>query len=269
MIAAVVNGLVAGRAEIRADETHVSSGPGEIGRLAGEALDRGAEKVIVAGGDGSVHEAASAFLERSSRATLAVLPLGTGNDFARCLGPEPRAVDAMEIRLGPARFFGVNSAQAGFGARVAARAGAYKRILGRMAYRLAIATSLFGHRLVPMRVSVDGRPAGEYLAAGVIVANAPWMGGGMSPLPRAALDDGLLDLAVINELGRWKIVRNAGMLRRGIPEGHDKVHLFRAREITVESPGRVPVEADGETLGILPAAWKVLPGALTAQLYAG
>jgi YegS/Rv2252/BmrU family lipid kinase len=269
MIVAIVNGLVAGKAEIRADETHVSRGPGEIERLTGEALDRGAGTVIVAGGDGSVHEAASAFLSRSSRSTLAVFPLGTGNDFARCLGPEPRPVDAMEIRLGAARFFGVNSAQAGFGARVAARAGPWKRFLGRLAYRLAIATSLPGHRLVPMKVSVDGRAAGEYLGAGVIVANAPWIGGGMSPLPRASVDDGLLDIAVLNEFGRWKILRNAGMLRGGIPEGHDKIHLFRAREFTVESSEDAPVEADGEPIGFLPAAWKVLPRALVARLYGG
>ncbi len=265
MIVAVVNGLVAGRVRVRADEVRVSSAPGEIERLTGEALDRGADEVIVAGGDGSVHEAASAFLARGSRAVLAVLPAGTGNDFARCLGPEPRTVDAIEILQGSRRSFAVNASQAGFGARVAAHAAPFKRLLGPLAYRLAIATALLGHRPVPVRVSVDGKAAVERLAAGVIVANAPHLGGGMTPLHRATPDDGLLDVALVGSFGRWKILRSAGLLRAGIPEGQEGIDLFRARELTVESPEEAPVEADGEALGGLPASWRILPGALVAR----
>lgn len=228
-----------------------------------------ADRVVVFGGDGSVHAVANA----RPGVEIAIVPCGSGNDFLKTFGipldPEaairvaasgrPRPVDVVEYEVQGRRGRFVNIAQIGFGARVVAHATKMKPFTGRRtSYALGILTALLGHRLEPVAVEIDGKRVGEYLLTNVILANGQYFGSGMHPMPAAVPDDGLLDVAVMNEIGRWKIVTQKGMLRVGLPRDHQKIHHFRAREVRVLSDRPVLCEADGEVLGNIPAVFKVI-----------
>ncbi|MBI2899575.1 MAG: diacylglycerol kinase family lipid kinase [Planctomycetes bacterium] len=232
-----------------------------------------AGRIVVVGGDGTIHAVANA----RPGAEIAIVPCGSGNDFVKTLGIPCDAESALRLIAGPARPVDVveyecapgrrgrylNIAEVGFGARVVAHAAKLRKVTGRrMSYRLGIVTALAGHRLSPITLDIDGRRVGEYLMTNLIVANGQYFGSGMRPMPDARPDDGLLDIAILNEFGRWKILSQAKVLRSGLPKNHQKIHHFRGREVRVTSPAEVAVEADGEVLGNIPACFRVIPHGL-------
>jgi diacylglycerol kinase (ATP) len=253
---------------------------GETGMLVREALKGGAQRILVAGGDGTIHEAANALIGRP--AELAVLPAGSGNDYARTLGvpasldeavryaieAAARPTDAGEIVFTAAdgaegrRIF-LNIAQAGFGADVVRNSRATVRIApGWLGYQLAIFSALATLRRAQVSVSADGEPPRRIDSTNLIVGLGQFFGGGLRPLVDASLDDGLFDIAHIRDASRIDIARHAPLLKSGIPPGHPKIDRLRCRSIHASSNTTVPVEADGELLGFLPATFRVLPAAL-------
>ncbi len=253
---------------------------GETMALVRKAIAAGATRIVVAGGDGTVHEAANAII--GTGVELAVVPAGSGNDYARSLGVPATIDDAVAFALSTAavatdaaeltctgpdgsglrRIF-VNIAEAGFGGDVVRHAQFTNRIAGPwLAYQLAIFAALASLRPARTMVSIDGAPARAVASSNLIVGLGGYFGGGLRPLPQAALDDGLFDVAQIRDASRLDIARHAVMLKNGIPAGHPKVDLCRCRALRVDSAAAVPVEADGEWLGYLPATFTVLPGAL-------
>ena len=239
-------------------------------------------RLIVAGGDGTVSCAVNAIA--GTRLELGVLPYGTGNDFARSLRIPRRLEQALDMALGgrlhtidlgecrcarPAggtvtrRF--VNMAEAGLGGDVVTRARRLARVAGSaLAYQLAIAWAVARMRYAQVEVRVDGASLGAGASANVIVANGQYFGGGLRPFPWARLDDGRLELGWMRRVARAEILwRAPTLLRHGLPRDHPDVSFGAGAEICAaggEEP--VPVEADGELLGQLPADFRVLPGAL-------
>lgn len=253
---------------------------GDAARLARHAIESGMQRIVLAGGDGTVHEAANAAI--GSQVELAVVPCGTGNDFSRSLGiprdlegalevalrGSPRATDAGELECTgadgePVRRVFVNIAEAGMGAQVVRRARYACRFLSqRLAYQFGILAALASLRLAPVRISVDGELLGTFPNSNLIVGNGGYFGCGLRPLPQACLDDGLLDIAHIRDASRIEMALEARELKNGIRPDHPKVDQRRCRILHAESDEYVGVEADGELLGRLPATFKVLPRAL-------
>ncbi len=268
------------RARFRSVDIAPSAGPGDVMRIAGQAWRMGIRRLLVAGGDGTIHEAANGVV--GTEVELAILPGGSGNDFVRTIGVpldleeavdvaaagQARTIDAAEVRcLGeggvPVRRVFVNIAEAGMGGSVVRISQPLRRIVGRRAgYKAGLAAALLGMRWKDLSLSLDGGEPARYLMTNLIVANGQYFGGGMRPMPEARPDDGLLDVALIKEMTRTSIALNAGALKGGLPRDHPRIDRWTAREVVAESPDRVPVEADGELLGRLPATFKVLPGAL-------
>ena len=253
---------------------------GETVWLVRNAVAAGATRIVVAGGDGTAHEAANAMA--GTAAELAVIPAGSGCDYARSLGVpfgveeavafavrEPAlATDAGELVCTGAdgtevrRIF-VNVAEAGFGANVVRYARFTLRFASPwLAYQLAILAALATLRRARVVVSADGEAPSTIVSSNLIVGIGQYFGVGMRPLPGAVLDDGLFDIAHIRDASRLDIAWHAPMLKNGIPPGHPKVDLRRCRALRAGSAQAVPVEADGEWLGYLPARFTVLPGAL-------
>jgi YegS/Rv2252/BmrU family lipid kinase len=257
-----------------------TAAPRDVLRLAAEAVRDGIDRVIVAGGDGSVHEAATAIA--GSGVELAVVPGGSGNDFVRTLGipPDPaaavniaasgraRIIDTIDVTCVGAdgqlfRRVCVNIAEVGLGGRVVRLGQRLRVFVGRKAgYHAGLAVALLKHRWYPIRLAIDGTALGSYATTNLIVANGQYFGAGMRPMPGARLDDGVLDVALIADLSRRAIVASSGSLKTGLRADHPQIHQWRGREISAESDESVPVEADGELLGYLPATFRVRPASL-------
>lgn len=258
----------------------------ELALTTADAVRRGLDALVVVGGDGVVSLGVNAIVETG--VPLGVVPAGTGNDIARSLalpiddpvaatlallrflpGPgrlEPRAVDAVRC-LAPdgttAWFAGVLAA--GFDAVVNERANSWSWPGGPIRYPLAIARELPVFRPRAYRLELDGEPW-QTAAMLVVVANGPSYGGGMRVCPGAQLDDGLLDVLVVEPISRLEFIRIFPRVYSGTHIRHPRVVVRRARRVRVVADGIVGY-ADGERFAPLPLTCEVVPAAL--RLLAG
>ncbi|MGP3999432.1 diacylglycerol kinase [Streptomyces sp. 8N706] len=227
----------------------------------------GVEVLAVAGGDGMVGIGLQAVAGTDT--PLAVIPAGTGNDFARSLGiPRDDTVAAARLigegvrrsvdlgRCGD-RWFGT-VLTSGFDSLVAHRANSMTWPRGRARYNLAILAELARLRPLPFSLTLDGR-ALETEATLVAVGNGPYYGGGMRMCPEATLSDGYLAVTVVGAVRRDELVRVFPRVYRGTHITHPRVRTFRARSVGIDSPG-VFGYADGEPVGDLPLRVDCVPG---------
>ncbi len=267
----------------RVDVTY-SPGPQAMQGLVEEAVTRG-DVVVSVGGDGMLSSLAGAVSVLGG--TLAVVPAGRGNDFARMLdlpeSPEElaalllegtvRTVDLISWTLpgaDPRRVAG--SVYCGVDARAADLVDRAHRLPRQLQYPYAALRALAGYKPATYRVSVDG-VAAEYAASNVVVANSAYYGKGMKIAPGASLVDGLLDVVVIEAASKLALMRSLPKVYDGAHVDLPQVTVLRGKriEIAADAAGSVgvPVGGDGEPLGALPgrdgapAVVEVLPGALS------
>jgi diacylglycerol kinase (ATP) len=259
-----------------------SPGPKAMAGLVAEALDRG-DVVVSVGGDGMLSSLAGAV--SAADGTLGVLPAGRGNDFARMLGlpesaddqakllleAEPRKVDLISLSMPGSETRRVaGSVYAGVDARATEIVDRAHWLPKKLQYPYAAIRSLATYRPGRYRVTVDGEPR-EYAAATVVVANSGYYGKGMKIAPAAVLDDGVLDVVVIEAASRWEMIRSLPKVYDGSHVSLPEVTVLTGRRIEVAADARtpVPVGGDGEPLGVLPglaaapAVVEVLQGALS------
>jgi diacylglycerol kinase (ATP) len=269
----------------RVDVTY-SPGPQAMADLVEAAVARG-DVVVSVGGDGMLSSLAGSV--SLAGGVLGVLPAGRGNDFARMLGlPDgaeeqaavllsglERRVDLIEWTLpgaAPRRVAG--SVYCGVDARAAELVDGAHRLPRKLQYPYAAIRALAGYKPATYRVSVDG-VVGEYAASNVVVANSCYYGKGMKIAPAAVLDDGLLDVVVIEAASKLSLMRSLPKVYDGAHVDLPQVTVLRGRRVevaadpTTRGASGVPVGGDGEPLGALPrragapALVEVLPGALT------
>ena len=254
-------------------ETAAAGTPNELDA----ALDAcGERRLVVAGGDGSLHLVVGRLHARGEldRGPLGLIPLGTGNDLARALGlpldPQEAAqvvcggtARPMDLLVDDAGGVVVNAVHLGLGALAAEAAGRWKRWLGPLAYPLGAVRSGARARTWRLRVTVDGRVLsdGRERLLMVGVGNGPGIGGGTPLLPEAMPDDGQLDVVVVRARRLRDRVAYAVALRRGEHVQREEVRYAQGRSVTVEG-GPAEVNADGE-LGesVVRRTWTVLPDA--------
>ena len=301
------------RAALAADhlrfDAHETTHAGDATTRTRAALREGYDTIAVVGGDGTLSEAASGFFEFAGgeeqdgyrppspvnpSAALAVLPAGTGDDFARGLaggtrrpleqwldifvaharGDGARAARPMDVihgRVGHGErdFICLNVATIGLGAEVAARVASQgavaKRLPGEARFVAAACGALAAWRERVARVTVDGREVIESRTNLIAVANGTHAGGGMMFAPDARRDDGLIDLVLTRDLTRATILRELPRIRRGAHLLNERVRLVRASRVRVETDTEgdaLLVEADGNVRGHTPAEFRIMPGAL-------
>jgi YegS/Rv2252/BmrU family lipid kinase len=260
-----------------------SPGPKAMGALVDAAIARG-DVVVSVGGDGMLSSLAGAVSLRGG--TLGLLPAGRGNDFARMLGvPEDPSAQARLLLEGTVRSvdllsFSLPGAQArrvagsvycGVDARAAEIVDQTHRLPSRLQYPYAALRALATYQPARCRVTVDGETR-EYSAACVVVANSGYYGKGMHIAPAAVVDDGVLDVVVIEAAGRLELMRSLPQVYDGRHVALPEVTVLTGRRVELAADGRrgpVPVGGDGEPLGALPgldgppAVVEVLPGALS------
>lgn len=262
-----------------------TSGPRDAVRLARDGALAGFERVLVAGGDGTLSEVVTGLLDagRSERVDLGLLPLGTGGDFLRSLGTprdlegslaciaagRGRRVDAGRVSFldgsgEPAEACFVNVASFGISAltdELVARS--TKRLGGTMSFLIGTLRAIARYRSEVVRVLVDGEPVHDGPLVLGAAANGRCFGGGMQIAPRASIDDGQLDVVLLSQMSRARLLSRLPLVYGGRHLDQPEVSLHRGRVIEAQAlPGRVRLELDGEPLGALPARFEILPGAL-------
>jgi YegS/Rv2252/BmrU family lipid kinase len=255
----VVVALLRGGCTVDLRET---KGPGDATRLADAARAEGCDRLVVAGGDGTVNEAINGLAQVGPPAPpLALIPLGTANVLARELGL-PRAPEAVAevIVTGTARPVALGiagdrhftlMAGAGFDARVVASVrGRLKARLGKAAYVLMSLHHLLTYRRRLYAVDVDGR---AFTAASVVVSNARHYGGPYIIAPQADLAAPSLQVCLFERAGRRQAIRYAlALLLNRLPRLPDfRIVEGRRVRIASRSAGE-PVQLDGDVLAGLP-----------------
>jgi diacylglycerol kinase (ATP) len=279
------------RAALGPIEIEQTRGPRDAERIAREAVRAGVDRIIVAGGDGTMSEVVTGLLSAGlgRYAKIAPLALGTGGDLLRSFGAT-RHVDAAIERIvggktrcvdaGRARFrdsegrectsYFLNVASLGVSGLVTKLVNeAPKALGGRLSFLLATLRALARYRPLGISLEIDGKPFFEGPLTLATAANGRFFGGGMQVAPRASPDDGLLDVVVVSGLTTAELVRRLPRLYRGTHLGIPGVSSATCRRLDAAplagtpGPGTVFTELDGEPLGMLPASYEVLPGAVT------
>lgn len=247
---------------------------GDAARLVHEALAAGYPTLIAGGGDGTLREVAEALALAGGQASLALLPLGTANDFCRAAGIpllpaealallecEPRPIDLGEV---DGQLF-LNMATGGFGSRVTASTSEeLKKLLGGAAYFL---TGLSRFAEVHSAFGRFGGPGfaweGDFLALGI--GNGRQAGGGHVLCPQAQVDDGLLDVCIVP--ASQDVVGTLGTLLSGGILGLEAVSVSaRLPWLEVEAPEGLDINLDGEPLESRHLRFAARPGALRVHL---
>lgn len=248
---------------------HVQAARDELQR----ATARGLDAVLVVGGDGAVHSVLDQVAH--TELILGLLPAGTGNDLARTLGISAKEPDrAIDIVLrGTTRTIDLAGVGAddtlvatvvasGFDSKVNERANAMRWPRGQMKYNIAIVAELRAFEPLAFTLTLDDGEVLQRRAMLVAVGNGPSFGGGLRMCEGAVLDDGLLDVVIINPVSKLRLLRVFPQLYKGTHTTLPQFERHLVREVTLDSPG-VVAYGDGERLGDLPRTVRVHPASLT------
>jgi YegS/Rv2252/BmrU family lipid kinase len=230
-----------------------------------------AEREVAAamGGDGLTGAVAGEL--RDGAGVLALLPGGRGNDLARKLGIGSDPVAACELiatgrerridlaEAGGRCYIGILSA--GIDSDVQVIANATRLRLGTLVYVYGLLRALAAWHSAAWEVTIDGERR-EFRGCSVAVSNSGMFGGGMRLVPDARLDDGLLDVALTEDLPKLAYLRNIPRLFRGSHVRERAFHVLRGREIAFSADRPFTAFADGDPVADLPLTVRVLPGAL-------
>jgi YegS/Rv2252/BmrU family lipid kinase len=267
---------------------------GDPGELDGVLHRAGSRRIVVAGGDGSLHAVISALHRRNDlkNTVLGLLPLGTGNDFARgndlpldieeaarvILEGEPRPMDLVVDEVGEVV---VNSVHVGAGANASRRGARWKERLGsvgvgkvnlgKLGYPIGAALTAWNPPILRLRVEVDGQVVNDFDQPVLMVAvgNGPSVGGGTELTPEAVPDDGQVDVMISRAVGPWERVRYAVHLGIGRHHEQDEVLYLRGASVSV-SGEQFWCSADGEIYGPeRQRTWHVEPQAYSMVLPTG
>lgn len=263
----------------------LTTAPGHARQLAADAVTAGERRLLVVGGDGSLHEVVNGLYAQDNapleQLIVAAAPGGSGNDWARTLG-FPASPERLAAALAASRSRRVdlglatcrtpmdpagqscvfhNVAGAGLDAAVLRRTP--RRGPRALAYLAGLALTLPGFRAPEFRISTDrGTRSGRYFIT--LAAIGPDCGGGLQLAPGALPDDGLLDLVSIDALPLRRALARLPKLFDGRLAADPAVHRLRCRSAVITSDPPCEVQADGQLIGTTPLELALLPGALTA-----
>jgi len=260
-----------------------TEGVGHAIEIARAAASDGYRYVVAVGGDGTVNEVANGILysTSSSNTSLGIVSTGTGSDFARSVGI-PRDYTAacsfltssrrLVIDVGVVEYkskgqtlqrFFVNAAGVGFDAAVVeATEHLPKYFGGTIPYLAGLLRTLFGYQNKSVVLHLGDKVEVKRILS-VVVANGCYFGGGMHVTPQAELNNSLLDVMTVGDIGKFELLKALPMVYKGTHISHPKVRMEKATHIIIESSERILVHADGELLGEGPASFWLMPAALS------
>jgi YegS/Rv2252/BmrU family lipid kinase len=260
--------------------------PGHATEAARQALRDGERYLVAVGGDGTVHEVVNGMISGggpvAADAVLGVVAAGSGCDFVRSFGLPPDAEQAAArlagdrvrpIDVGTVTFTDqgvtrtrcfVNIAEAGLGAAVVARAAGLGRFLGGARYAAGFWLTLPRFRPSAVRLDANGQHR-AWRAFNVVVANCRFYGGGMQISPNSDPGDCLLDILVMTG-PKSDSFTTLPKVYKGAHLPHRNIAELRAAQVSIEAEPGFQVEADGELLGVTPASFGIIPGAIRLKV---
>ena len=267
-------------------EFQYTEGVGHAIELAREAANNGCQFLVAVGGDGTVHEVANGILlsKDLKETTIGIISTGTGGDFIRSVGIDRDYVKACSSLTGVKRrlidvgvveyhkngqshkrFF-VNSSGVGFDAAVAEISNRLPKFLGgTLPYIIGLLKSLVGYQNKTVTISVGDKVESKRILS-VVVANGCYFGGGMRVAPLADIDDGLLDVITVGDMGKLELLRVFPTIYKGTQIHHPKVETAKTTRVKIESAEKFLVHADGEFLGEGPVSFGLIPSALSVAV---
>jgi YegS/Rv2252/BmrU family lipid kinase len=259
-------------------EVHLSQFSGGLEADVLAQLDAGATRVVVAGGDGSIHEAVNGILRSGAPARLGVIPTGTGNDFAKACdiplnwehatslladrivaSEAPRIIDAGQFND---RFF-ANGAGVGFDAKVTRVAQSIRWPVGDLVYLLAIFRTMIGGIVSPKLTITAGDFCWDAPVTLAAVSNGPWIGGMFHISPMAKNTDNILELLIAKPVTRRRILSLLPKLMNGTHVREKDILHHSVTTLSIRSDAPIPSHLDGEVQPLQSEfEIRVLPGAL-------
>jgi diacylglycerol kinase (ATP) len=249
--------------------THATIGEGDATLAAADAVERGFDYIIAAGGDGTLYEVINGMAEKKNRPALGILPLGTTNDFARALAiPKnweaacdlivrqyTRPIDVGKVNQ---RYF-INIAGGGSLTELTYEVPSkLKTMLGQLAYYMKGLEKLPRLRPIEAFIKTDKAELHEDIML-FLIANSNSVGGFEKLAPNASLNDGLLELFVLKKCNLAEFVRIVSAAMRGEHLNDPNLIHLSTNRVEISSPDYVQINLDGEFGGTLPCVFSVLP----------
>jgi len=254
-------------------ETIYSEYHGHLIQVAEREVKGRWDGIVAVGGDGTLFEVINGMMQGvpSLPIPLGVIPVGTGNSFSRDLNIKTHEDAIAKIVAGVTRkvdlgfcqaadrlFYFINILGFGFVADVAQKASLYKK-WGALSYVIGVFIITRNLRSYPLECEIDGR---QFQRDNIFVeiCNSTKTGGDMIMAPKARIDDGLLDVVVLNKVTRRRLLSALPKIFKGTHVDMAEVEVYQAREMTFR-PGELKVlTPDGEIIGQTPITVTVLPG---------
>lgn len=256
---AVENRLAGTNAEYAFHETRGRRDAVEIAR----ALTRGASDyvdIVAMGGDGTLHEVLNG-IDDPGRVRLGIIPCGSGNDFAAAAGIPQTAEGALDVLLsGEAKYTdymecggvrGINAIGTGIDVDILRRYNRMKVLKGAAAYLASLVMSVLTYK-PPCFSELSGGESVPHNAFIACAGNGRRIGGGIPICPEAVIDDGMLDLVIIDNIRRAAIPRAFVKLLKGRILSLPETSFKRQDQVTIRSDGPMPIQIDGEIYETLP-----------------
>ena len=250
---------------------------GDAQRWSREAIRNGCRYIIVAGGDGTLNEVVNGIGRVSRPVRVGIVPLGTGNDFARTLGlplkvdenidilrsAKTKRIDIVRVQSNRARYF-VNVSAGGFSGIVRQKmTPAIKRNWGPLAYVRGAAAALPKLHSYKTQIVLDDDEEISSVLYNIVIANGRFVAGGLPIAPEADPGDGSLDVILIPKRSAPEMALLAAEIMLGKHVSNNGVILRRAKKVTVRSRPKMWFNVDGELVGSVPAVFQILPRALS------
>ncbi len=259
---------------------------GDAIQITREHIRKGFRNFIVVGGDGTLNEIVNGMFTQNEVPVkdlkLAMIPVGTGNDWCRSFDIPFKYKQAIKLirkqntrwqDVGLVHFYNsstpksryfVNVAGMGYDAVVAAKTN-YDKEHGRggaILYLKNLLTSLLFYKHSQTVLKIDELHTYHHKTFSVSVGIGKYNGGGMKQLPNAEVDDGLFDITLIKKLGKFTVLKEVKNLYDGSFIHHPKVETFRGKQLIIESNPEIKLEVDGESLGHSPFQFQIIAGSL-------
>ncbi len=249
---------------------HRTSRPLEAIDLSRQAVQEGADTIIAIGGDGTLHEVAQSLT--GSPVVMGIIPAGTGNDYVKSVGIPTQVADALDIALygsvKPVDTVSINDrlllneAGCGFDVMVLDYAEqAKKAVKGILPYLYGVLQTIFHYHGIEVRIAIDDGPLQEKRILVLAVGNGRYIGGGIPIAPGAVVDDGKLDVLIVDQMRRLRMLRALpGLLKGKILDFPETLHQY-AKSIRLAG-SRLRVNIDGEIITLDDAVLSIRPASL-------